>query len=216
VQRLSEEYGSATVLRALRYLCLRLQRFEDASSIANELDARRQELAHAQEAYDHAYTARLAATAEVSYRDDLLDEAVLNVAEEALRFLPGGKEDARYQALFPIEPADAVASTASQRQHRFVHALVQTLRDDRTLGPLQPHATLIEQRQQALEETLAERELHFQREMEATRQKNEALDEACRAYNRSFSRLQLLFRDGARIASLYPNLAPARAVDPEG
>jgi hypothetical protein len=69
---------------------------------------------------------------------------------------------------------------------------------------------LIEHRQQALEEALAERELRFQKETDATRRRNEALDEACRAYNRSFSRLQLLFRDGARIESLYPNLPPLR------
>lgn len=215
MQRLSEDYGAPTVLRALRFLCTRLHSFEQAFSIALELEQWRTELAEAQEQFERAYTERLAATAEVSYRDDVLDQAVLNLADEAARFLPLGHEDERYRALFPIAPDEAVASTASHRQHRFVHELVATLKGDRALGPLQAHAALIEQRQRALEEALSEREVRFQAETDATRRRNEALDEACRAYNRSFSRLQLLFRDGARIASLYPNLPGVRTPDSE-
>lgn len=213
--RLSEDYGAPTVLRALRFLCIRLQRFEEAASIADELEQWRTELADAQEQFERAYTERVAATAEVSYRDGVLDQAVLNLAQEASRFLPGGHDDEHYHALFPVAAAEAVSSTASHRQHRFVHELVTTLRSDRSLGPLQSHAALIEQRQHALEEALAERELRFQGETTATRRRNEALDEACRAYNRSFSRLQLLFRDGARIESLYPNLPGVRTPDSE-
>jgi hypothetical protein len=213
VLRLSEDYGAPTVLRALRYLCIRLQKFETATAIVSELEQCRSELSSAQEAFEIAYTERVAATAEVSYLDEVLDQTVLNLAAETARLLPGGSDDERYRALFPVAAAEALASTASHRQHRFVHHVLENLRSESAFGPLRSHAALIEQRQHALEASLAERELRFQAEASATRRRNEALDEACRSYNRSFSRLQLLFRDGARIESLYPNLPSLRTPD---
>lgn len=213
--RLSEDYGAPTVLRALRFLCARLRPFSEAESIRAELEQWRLELWEAQEAFEVAYTERLAATAEVAYRDDVLDHSVLNLADEALRMLPSGPSDHRYLKLFPVAPRDAIASTASHRQNRFVRDLIETLRTEPSLGPLQSHAALLEQRQVSLEGALEEREAMFIAETQATRRRNEALDEACRAYNRSFSRLQLLFRDGNRIESLYPNLPGVRAPDSE-
>jgi hypothetical protein len=215
VQRLSEEHGAHTTIRALRFLHVRLSAFSDAASIAQEIDQARSELAEAQERFEVAYTERLAATAEVSYRDDVLDAAVLNLADEALRAFPEQRNDPRYLLLFPIAPIEAVASTASHRQSRFVHQLVATLQNEAAMAPLAAHGQVISKRQAQLEAALAQREERFQQETLATRRRNEALEEACRTYNRSFSRLQLLFRDGRRIQSLYPNLPGVRSPDSE-
>lgn len=203
-----------TILRALRFVTFRMQCHELAVPIARELDQCRSELLAAYAEYEDALTRRLAATAEVSLRDQLVDETVLTLADELLRVVNNDRQHPRYVAVFPVSPSEAMSSTAGNRQHDFVHDVVSKLRADPTLRALGSHADRLAERQAALEHALSEREHCFSPEATAARRQSEAVEQACRAYNRSLPRLQLLYPHAPLIESMYPALPNRRRRSP--
>lgn len=207
MQKLCEAHGARTVVRALRFVACRLLTHALAEPIARELDQCARELCDVQSSYEEAHTERLAATAEVSYRDERVDEAVTILAKEVLRIVKDDRGDARYVALFPISPGEATASTAGARQHEFVHRLIAELRRNPGVQLLAAHADKLSLRQSELEQAMTVRDRCFAAEGALTRRLSEALDQACRSYNRTFSRLQLLCSNGPLIESMYPALA---------
>ncbi len=213
---MSEEHGPHTVLRALRFVIFRLRSHELAEPIAFELEYCLSELESAQHQYEEALTRRLAATAEVSFRDEGVDEAMMTLAEELLRLVNGNRNDTRYTALFPVAPSEAMASTAGNRQHEFVRRVIEQLDADVNLSSLASHAAKLKQQQALLEDAIATRDACFDPETKAARKRSEAIDQACRSYNRSFPRLQLHCSNGALIDSIYPTLPAGRRREDEG
>ena len=199
------------MLKALRYVSLRLRRYPEASPIAQELIERRRELSDAQDTFDLTHTASLAANAEVGYRDDAVDRAVLTLAAEAFRWVSKNAEDPRYKKLFPVPPEQATASTAGRKQNEFVEQLLVTLRTAQEFLPLVAHADVLEQTQRALMTALAERDGSSLPQQQASLQRSEAARLACHSYNRSPARLQLIFSDGRLIESFFPALPESNA-----
>lgn len=199
----------------MQFLIVRMETHALAAPIVEELRGARQELEQAQTNYEETRTARLAATAEITYRDDRVDSAVVTLADEAL-VLFEQRDAAGYRRLFPVEPQMAIASTAGNRQHEFVRALIAELRSGAEYAPLGAHANVLTHCQDELEQALARRESRFVPEAQAVARRSEAIAAACRAYNRCHARLQLLRVDAVLLESLYPILSHGRPYDMEG
>ncbi len=190
----------------MQFLSARLQAHELAPPIVEELAFVHERLVEAQAEFERARTQRLTATAEITYRDDLVDAAVLNLSREALHLADGDRQNETYLHLFPVEPQTAIASTGGNRQHDFVRQLLERL-EAAQYAVLKPHADLLRRRQRELEGALEAREACFAPESAAIAHRTEALDEACRCFNRSYSRLQLLRVDNVLLESLFPVLS---------
>src|SRR5690606_11742410 len=169
----------------------------------------------AQHSYDASRTQRLAATAEIAYRDELVDRAVTQLAEAALASCQGQRDAALYKFLFPIDLRVAIASTAGPRQNEFVRGLIGRLEEDPRCRPLAEPTAAVKARQAELEYALSRREACFEPESRAVMRRNEAIEAACRGYNRCHARLQLCRVDPLLIDSLYPVLTFPGAGDPE-
>ncbi len=193
-----------------------MQAHELAPPIVDELLYVRDELVAAQQNYEATRTQRLAATAEIAYRDELVDRAVTHLADAALQACDGRRDAPLFKFLFPIDLNVAIASTAGHRQNEFVRGLIGRLEEDPRCQPLVELTAEVKARQTELEGALARREACFEPESRAVARRNEAIEAACRGYNRCHARLQLCRVDPLLIESLYPVLTHHPTVDPEG
>lgn len=82
MQTLSARHGFDTLHRALRFLSLQLSVRDATQALGQEIDGLRQKARAAQDAWDDAFTRRVAASANIAYRDTLLDKAVIDLARD--------------------------------------------------------------------------------------------------------------------------------------
>jgi hypothetical protein len=196
MRRLDDRHDLAATDRALRYLSERLRTRGITRPFIQPIEAVRQRAHAAHDTWLTANIARVAAAAEIEYCDDIVDAHVLQLAEEIQGFLGCTREDERFQALFPVAPAIAMANLAGDEQMAFVDALIARLKAHADLSrAFSDHLKIISADQHALEAALERRmELHTE-EASARTNRSMALESARRMYNITHARLQLAICD---------------------
>ncbi len=198
--------------RVLGRLTVQLKRVPAAGAIREEGLALRQRLADCEARYLDAREARVEATAEIGYLDDVLGEGMATLVRELLVLTGGRRDDPRFTRVLPTQPTEAMRGLATPDQHRYVYSAVERVQSGDTYTALRPTATRLAEQQTALEAALAERETAYRAEAAATAERQAVIDEACRFYNLAYPRLRLLLPDQpARVESLFPTLRPRRA-----
>ena len=105
MQKLTDSHSSAHALRALRFAILRLGSRPETAGFAPDVLAARTALATANDALDTAQTARMAATAEMGWIDQGIDDTAVQLGLELRALVKGDTNDPRYKRLFPIAPS---------------------------------------------------------------------------------------------------------------
>jgi hypothetical protein len=211
MQQLRADHGIAVFQRALRLLSIRLRSRPQTQPLAPAIDALRAKVAAADDASAHAVEERVGATAELDYRDGLLDGCVAGLARETLVLTNGDRSDPRYTKLFAVAPSAGMKPTAGDVQARYVKAILARLAEDADLAPLKPRAVEIEAALAAVVEAEQRREGLFVAETKATVERRMVLDEARRAYNRTAAELTLILDDVALVDSYFLDLRSAQA-----
>jgi hypothetical protein len=193
MQQLRINHGVPVVLGALRFLSIRLKSRPQTAGLAPDVDAMRALLRDKDDAYAEAREQRIAASAEITYLDTLVDDAVMAASRELLVLTGGKADDPRYLKPFPTAPSAALKPVGGASQDRFVKGVIVRFREDPDLAPLAGHAPKIEAAQADLEKGVAQRnDLHVKEAMTLA-DRRIALEDARRMYNLTYPRLQLIF-----------------------
>jgi len=203
MQRLTDNRGVGETLTALRHLTIRLTSRDQTRPLATEITAARDALNAANGAWEEARAQRVAATAEIEYRDELLDAAAMQLSRTALALVEGDTTDPRYRTLFPIAPSTAMRPVADDAQTRFVTALLARLEADEAFVDLAIHAPTIRQRAEAVANAINGREALYVAEATASTARAITADAARRAYNLMYPRLQLMFPGDERLVESF-------------
>ena len=195
MQSLNDKTTASRTLEATSFLIRRLGSRPQTRELVAAMVEVRQALRSADDSWQEARTARMAATAEVEFQDEWLDGGVMQVGRVARALVEGQTGDPRYTALFPIAPSAAMAPVGGDAQARFVKAMIQQLEGDDAFVSLRHHATTLTERAEALTTALAAREELYLAEAQADAVRTRAADAARRAYNLMYPRLQLIFPD---------------------
>jgi len=193
MQKLTDAQSPAVALRALRFAIIRLASRPETAPFAPDLQAARTALASADDALDNARTARVAATAEITWIDERIDTTIIQLGREARALVQGNARDPRYTRLFPIAPSEATRPVGGDTQTRFVTSIIQLLETDDAFASLRPQATPLRELSEQLTAATAARETLYLDENRAASERREAHEVARRAYNLLYPRLLLAF-----------------------
>jgi hypothetical protein len=196
MQKLSAIHKTATTLRALRFVGLRLGSRPETKGLLPALQGVRAELVQKQDEYEVAHEERVALTAEMLYLDQQVDEGVMRLSKELLA-QENRRDTARFLAFFPISPTEATKPHGGAAQHRAVHGLLDVLGQEAAagVGSLQHHAAPLREAQAALEQAEVRREALYVQEGRAKAQRDAAWRQAQKHHNMLYPQLQLLFPD---------------------
>jgi hypothetical protein len=200
MQKLRPDHAFNTANRALRFTRLRLAARPDSKHLADDAQAARDLLRTRHEAWQEAKEARVAATAEINYCDEVLDAAVMDASRHALAHTQNRRDSPLYKSLFLQNPSEATRPVAGDQQRRFVHNLIQGLRALPDASPLATLAGPLAKAQEALQAAVDARDALISAEAVALTAYRIALDEAKRTYNALYHRLVLLWPDRLRLA----------------
>ena len=160
------------------------------------------------DAWEDARDERVAATAEIQYRDAVLDDAVMSLARQVNALVDGKTDDARYRALFPSAPSAQMRPIGGSAQRAYVRALLKTLAERDDLASLAPQRKAIAKAQDALDDATATRDDLQVAEDRAATALQIALTEARDAYNQAWHRLNVEFpKDKALVESFFRTLS---------
>ncbi len=214
MQQLRDCHSPAIILRALRFLSIRLKSRPQSAEIELSVTQARAKLIAADEAFSQALEERVAASAEVHYLDGILNKGVADVAREALAQVKGDRNDARYMKLFAVSPSTAMRPVAGEAQERYVQNIISRLAEDASLAPLKSHADMLKGHLAALNAAVAKRQELYVPEAKAAADRRIAADEARRIYNQAAARLALMLgNDRALIDSFFFDLSKKSAED---
>lgn len=206
MERLRSSHGFPTTDRALRFLSIRLRSQPETSALAPEIDAERTRVREAEERWLEARELRVAATAELEFRDGELDRAVADLARHALALVQGRRDDDRYRQLFAVRPAKGTAPVGGDVQERYVRTILAHLSQE-PWAALREHEKPIEDALEALRSVEARRAELYVPEQMAASERIAMFDQARRAYNAMHSRLRLLFPErDALVESFFTRL----------
>ncbi len=207
MESLRESHGVDTVMGAVRVLSIRCGSRPESKAVGKEMRALRGELRELRDVYEEAHDERVAATAEIKYRDEVLDASVMMLARQANALVNGDTSDARYRALFPSAPSAQMRPVGGPSQRAYVKAILATLSDGDVLAPLQPHRSEIAKAQEALDLAVEARDTLQVTEDRASTALSIKLSEAREAYNHAWHRLNVLFpKDKALVESFFRTL----------
>ena len=198
MQRLTDHYSVGRSAQALRHLDLRLRGRPGLETTRVDIDAERKRLLAADEAWQAARDERIAQTADVEYRDDRLDSAVMRLSRSLLVVTDGKASDPRYRRVFPVAPSVGTSSIAGDSQTRYVSHVVGAVRTQPETPELAELADVVDQEATALSESIKIREELYVAEMTARANRTIALQAAQRFYNRQYSLLMVAFPDDER------------------
>ena len=210
MQTLAEKDGTPTVLRALRFLAIRLHSREETKSLIPSVKAQVKLVQQAADNYEQAQEERMAASAEVEYRDHLVNAGVADLSRKALVETSNDRKDPFYVRLFPTSPSEATRGVGDDRQNKYVTVLLEQLNNLSQYKLFAKEAKELGLWQQELETALEQRNKLYQKEAQAQIEWNIALDNARRAYNRVYFQLQLVFDNKALIESFFRKLRTSR------
>lgn len=208
MESLRETHGVEVVLGALRILSIRCGSRPASKAIGGEMASLRASLRELRDAWEGARDERIAATAEIQYRDAVLDDAVMSLARQVNALVDGKTDDARYRALFPSAPSGQMRPIGGSAQRAYVRALLKTLTEREDLSTLAPQRKAIAKAQDALDDATAARDDLQVTEDRASTALQIALDEARDAYNQAWHRLNVEFpKDKALVESFFRALS---------
>lgn len=195
----------SAIHRSLRFLSIRLQPFAEAVQLQKEATSLRVRLSEKHERWQQAVEERVAATAEITYRDEQLDLLISSLAREALVLTNGDRTHPTYRKLMPTSPTLAMKSIASDTQTRYVKTVLAVLKDDADLAALEGFVPALETAQAALESAQARRAELGVPESRAHTDRQLVVDEAQRFLGLARAQLTLLFpSDKNLVKSFFP------------
>ncbi len=208
MEQLRETHSVDTVLKALRFLALRLTSRAETATLAERVNSMRQAVADTDNVWQQAHDERCGATAEITYLDSVLDRAVSDLSREVLVLAKNNRSDPRYKKLFGVVPSAGMAGTATPEQERYVANIITRLVEDPDYTTLKARADTLTNANKALKAALAKRETFYGPETTAHANRRVALDNAVRMYNRMYAELSLVFdNDRALVDSYFPALS---------
>jgi len=116
--------------RTLRYFSIRLNPFVVAAALCAEANSQRVALTERNERWQQAVEERVAATAEITYRDEQLDTLIAALARELLVLTNVDRNHATFRKLMPTSPTLAIRSIGGDVQTRYVKTVLAVLNDD--------------------------------------------------------------------------------------
>lgn len=212
MERLRDDHRFSVVKRQVRLCALRLRSRPELAACAGEMAGCRAALKRAEEAYDDALDARVAATLEIEYRDAHLGKAVSSLARDVNTLVEGRTDDARYRRIFLVVPSEGMKPLGGDAQDRFVANVLDTLASDEAFVDQRKHAPTIRARQEALVASVAGRKALALEEARASRDLDIAADDARRLYNQMIHRVSLQYPDDdTLVESFFAQPQPERA-----
>lgn len=193
MQKLRERHGVATVLAVLRFLSIRLRSRPETSDLAQAVEQTRGKLRDKSENYAEAREMRVAASAEIVYRDSELDAAMAGLVRSVLVKTQGRRDHEMYVKLFPQSPSVLMLGQADNKQDVFVKTVLDILRNDAQFADFAAEADSLERSSTALQQAVEQRDALYVPESHASADLRVAMDQAKRVYNLAYPRLQLLF-----------------------
>jgi len=193
MEKLRDDHRFPAVKRAVRFCALRLGSRPELGACAGDMARCRADLRRCEERWEDALDERVAASAEVLFRDQRLGEAVAALARDVNVLVGGRTDDARYQRLFLTTPSAAMRPVAGPDQERFVRNVLHVLESDDAFVHERKHAAAIRAGQEALDEAIARRDTLQLAEDRARRELDIATGEARTLYNQMGHRVALAY-----------------------
>jgi hypothetical protein len=204
MESLTQTHSFLITNRGLRYTICRARSRPEASLIVQDLSSHRALLRSSWDTYEDAHEERIAATAEIEYRDGLVNACVMTVARHVHAVVDGNTRDPRYVKIFSEAPSDALKPVGGTTKAEFIRGVVHVLETDEAFEALRPHAAIIERAQAEFDESVRRRSECQVIENTAWSAFQIELDAARDAYNRSQHHFALLFpKDKALVESFY-------------
>lgn len=204
MNRLDERHELEVTEDALQYLAERLRSRAETRAFVQPVCAARGRARAADDAWRTARAARLAAGAEVSYRDARLDAQVLRLSEELRGYLGVGCDDPQLRAILPLAPTVAMAEVGGDAQTAFVTQVLANFAQRPELArAFADHLRAIEASQAGLEQALDACAAQYQAEAQAQVGRAMALESARRMYNITHARLSLALNDAELLESFF-------------
>jgi hypothetical protein len=212
MQKLRSNAGAQAVDRALRFLGIRLRSRPETQELASPVDEARARVRAADDAWQQAREERVAASAEVAYRDEVLDATMARLVREVLVLTGGRYDDERYRRLFPSAPSTVMRQLASAGQSRYVRTVMAILQETPELEEMRGHVGGLQEALAGLDDALAKRDSLYVPEAQALAERRVALDVARRLFEQTYFELRLrLPRRTALVESFFPDLRGASA-----
>ena len=213
MEKLRDDHFFPTVKQAVRYCALRLTSRPELAESAATMATCRATLRRSEDAYDDALDAKVAATAEVNYRDGRLDRAVAALGRDVNALVDGRTDDPRYQRIILMAPSEGMRPRGGPDQDRFVRNLLETLETDDDFADLRKHAPLIGACQHDLDEAVARRATLELAEKRTGRELAIATAAARDTYNETAHRVALVYpKDAALVDSFFWSKSQERSV----
>lgn len=206
MQKLTEKHRFATVDRALRFARRRARRRPETSGFVTAITAQRQKLREANDVYLEAVDERIALTAEIKYRDSVIDRLVLvNLKRDLLTLTvdhpSGGKFEKKL--FLGVAPSEGMKPIATDSQASYVAGIISRLENDADFAPIKGNAAKLDKAQKDIDVLIAERKKAIVAERITQGDLDLALDEARRFYNQLYPQLSLLFPDDPSLVESY-------------
>lgn len=221
MEALRDTHGVEVVLGSLRILAIRSASRPESQPVSREILALYTRVAEKRDAWEAARDERMAATAEIGYRDALVDGSVMTLSRQCLALVNGKTDDPRYRTLFPSAPSDRLKPVGGSVQDAFVQGVLRALE-----GPdyeaLAPFKAPIAEASDNLAAAIARRARLQVAEDAAANALAIELGLAREAYNQAWHQLNVVFpKDKALVESFFRTLTtrdkgrdPATPVNP--
>lgn len=206
MEALRETHGVDLVLASLRVLAIRAGSRPESQPVAREIAALRTRVRDRNESWEAARDERMAATAEIGYRDALVDGCVMTLSRQCLASVNGKADDPRYRTLFASAPSERLKPVGGTEQDNFVKGVLLAL-DGAGYEDLAHHKALIVEANDNLNDALARRNKLQVTEDAAANALAIELDLARSAYNQAWHQLNVVFpKDKALVESFFRTL----------
>lgn len=203
MEKLHESMGISKHLRAMRHLGIRLRSREATGELAEDVLRQRKALEAAHDAWQEAREARICATSELYYLDELLDRETSRLARETALITDGDTRHPVYKSMFPAAPSTLVAEKGGPNQRQFVTTVIDSLRREPLLAPLAHRADGLQTRLDALDRAQAGRDELYVPENQARNKLDIELDNTRRVYTTAYHRLSILYPEDPTLVESY-------------
>lgn len=185
-------------------LAIRLQSRPETKEMAPEIRAEVASIREGDDVWLEARQARIAASAEIVYLDEKVGEDVMDLSRAALVEVKGDRNDERYKRVFIENPSEALKPVGGSKQTRFVRAVINQVGAESTPFPaLRDRASAIDGSLTALSDAEARRDALYVPEATALAERRARFEKACRTYNLTYPRLQLIFPNDPRLVESF-------------
>ncbi len=221
MEALRETHGVDVVLGSLRILAIRSGSRPESQPLSREISALYARVAEKRDVWEAARDERMAATAEIGYRDALVDGSVMTLSRQCLALVNGKTDDPRYRTLFPSAPSDRLKPIGGADQENYVRGVLLAL-DGAGYEALAPFKAPIEEASDNLAAAIVRRNKLQVAEDVAANALVIELGLARDAYNQAWHQLNVVFpKDKALVESFFRALTtrdkgrdPATPVNP--